>query len=110
MTNTPIQIAEHAPSRPIQRELSRESNLSPKIERLGARRNGAAKRPSGATPDWPENLNQFYQPVVPEPMTCSKDFAYLGMLDYRADNSKQLQDDDTEDNKERLPSRIEGAF
>ena len=37
MTNTPIQIAEHAPSRPIQRELSREANLSPKFEALGAR-------------------------------------------------------------------------
>jgi hypothetical protein len=39
MTNTPIQIqiAEHAPSRPTQRELSREANLSPKFEALGAR-------------------------------------------------------------------------
>jgi hypothetical protein len=36
MTNTPIQIAERAPSRPIQSELSREANLSPKIEAHGA--------------------------------------------------------------------------
>jgi hypothetical protein len=37
MTNTPIQIAERAPSRPIQSELSREANLSPKFEAHGAR-------------------------------------------------------------------------
>jgi len=37
MTNTPIQIAERAPSRPIQGELSREANLSPKFEAHGAR-------------------------------------------------------------------------
>ena len=37
MTNTPIQIAERAPSRPIQSQLSREANLSPKFEAHGAR-------------------------------------------------------------------------
>ena len=37
MTNTPIQIAERAPSRPVQSELSREANLSPKVEAHGAR-------------------------------------------------------------------------
>jgi len=37
MTNTPIQIAERAPSRLIQNELSREANLSPKFEAHVAR-------------------------------------------------------------------------
>src|SRR5882724_13217675 len=32
MTNTPIKIAERNPSRLIQSELSREANLSPKLE------------------------------------------------------------------------------
>jgi len=37
MTNTPIQIAERAPKPHAQNELSREANLSPKIEAPGAR-------------------------------------------------------------------------
>jgi len=37
MTDTPIQIAERVPSRPIQSKLSREANLSPKFEAHGAR-------------------------------------------------------------------------
>jgi hypothetical protein len=44
MTNTPIQIAERAPSRLIhvQSELSRRANLRLKLERIETRRNEAA--------------------------------------------------------------------
>jgi hypothetical protein len=44
MANTPNQIT-NAPSCPVRGELSRESNLSPKIEGLGARLNDAALAP-----------------------------------------------------------------